>query len=97
MAPRVARLSRIGAGLMFGPPGTPRRLHGPSAGPRRAPTAGRRPAGGTVRLIFIGGPRFGRPAAPIGAGWGDCIGSNTLAMSHGLAIAIKLVCNISWG
>ena len=41
-------------------------------GPRRAPTAARRPADGTVRLVFIGGPRFGRPATPIGAGQGYC-------------------------
>ena len=31
-----------------------------------------RPAGGTVRLIFIGGSRFGRPAAPIGAARATC-------------------------
>ena len=37
-------------------------------GPHRAPTAARRPGGGSVRLTFIGGPRFGRPATPIGAG-----------------------------
>ena len=36
-------------------------------GPRRDPTAARGPYGGPVRLIFIGRPRFGRPAAPIGA------------------------------
>ena len=41
-------------------------------GPRRAATAARRPAGGSVRLIFIGGPRFGRPAGPIGGGRGYC-------------------------
>ena len=41
-------------------------------GPRWAPTGPRRTAGRSVRLIFIGGPRFGRPAAPIGAGRGYC-------------------------
>ena len=54
---------------------TPWARHGVSTGPpgpRRALTAGRRPAGGTVRLIFIGGPRFGQPAAPIGAGQAYC-------------------------
>ena len=52
---------------------TPWARHGVSAGrprPRRAPTAARRPAGGSVRLIFIGGPRSGRPATPIGGGRG---------------------------
>ena len=34
-------------------------------GPRRAP-------GGSVQRIFIGGPQFRRPAAPIGAGRGYC-------------------------
>ena len=66
---RVARLSRIGARLMFGLPG---RVPTGSPGPRRDAT-NPRPAGGSVRLIFIGGPRFGRPAAPIGAGRGYCI------------------------
>ena len=42
-------------------------------GPRRAPTAARRPAGGSVRLIFIGGPRFGRPATPILASAGAIV------------------------
>ena len=52
-------------------------LMGP-LGPRRAPTAARQPAGGTVRLLFIGGPRFGRPAAPIGAGRGYCMAGQDL-------------------
>ena len=48
---RVARLSRIGARLMFGPPG-----HAPSAAGRQQPAAGsRQPAAGA-------GPN-GRPAA----------------------------------
>ena len=45
MAPRVARLSRIGAGLMFGPPGHATRLHGLSgapSGPDGGPAAWRR-------------------------------------------------------
>ena len=41
-------------------------------GPLRAPTDTRRPAAGTVRMIFIGGSRFGRPAAPIGAARATC-------------------------
>ena len=57
---RVARLSRIGARLMFGHPGhvtaSPQALQG-ALGLRR-------PAGGSAWLIFIGGPRFGRPLDP---------------------------------
>ena len=41
-------------------------------GPRRGLTAARRPVGGSAWLIFIGGPRFGLPATPIGAGRGYC-------------------------
>ena len=67
---RVARLSRIGAQLMFGPLGHATAAPQALLGGRRAPTAARRPAGGSVRLIFIGGPRFGRPATPIGGGRG---------------------------
>ena len=53
-------------------------------GPRRDPTAARRPAGGSVRLIFIGGPRFGRPAAPIGAGRGYCRLASSMVEQDGL-------------
>ena len=54
-------------------------------GPRRAPTAARRPAGGSVQLIFIGGPRFGRPAAPIGAGR-RCSQASTFMLGFGLGL-----------
>ena len=86
---RVARLSRIGARLMFGHPGhataSPRAIR-VIPGLRRAPMAVRRPAGGPVRLIFIGGPRLGRPAAPIGAAKATCLCSHTLfLMSEGLS------------
>ena len=69
---------------------TPWACHGVSTGPpgpRRAPTAARRPAGGSIRLTFIGGPRFGRPATPIGAGRGYCRNQVLLAasaMAHGM-------------
>ena len=48
---------------------TPWARHGVLMGP----PGPRRPAGGTVWLIFIGGPRFGRPTTPIGAGRGYCL------------------------
>ena len=58
-ARRIARLVRIGARLMYGPPGhataSPWALQGPSG-----PTAARGAAGGSVCLIFIGSHRFGQ-------------------------------------
>ena len=54
-------------------------------GPRRDPTQRGRPAGGTVGprfiITFIGAPRFGRPAAPIGAARATCCGATGAYMA----------------
>ena len=81
-ARRIARLSRIDARLMYGPirdpPATPWALRDPvgtrraSGGPLAAPSdpASQEP------------PRFGRPAAPIGAADATCCTCATLAQQH---------------
>ena len=73
---------------------TPWAFHGVPTGPLepcRAPTAAWRPAGGSVRLIFIGGPRFGRPAAPLGAG-AIVYPKTVRPISGGLSLATRRKC-----